>query len=242
MTADSDERAAALPATGRIASREIYRGHIVHLSVDEVRFPDGSTGQLEMIRHSGAAAVLPVLGEPGEPDPEILLVRQYRYATGGYLYEVPAGRPQRPGEPWEVCARRELREETGYAAKILRRLTTVYTTPGFTDERIHLYLAEGLTAGETAHDRDEFLEVERMPLSRALELVRDGAIVDAKTICTLLYAAAFVLGPRRPDGGAGRGRPRERTESRNRESDVGDRNSGIGADAQPVQRSEATDL
>lgn len=205
MTADSDEGPAALPAAGRIASRDIYRGRIVHLSVDEVRFPDGSTGPLEMIRHTGAAAVLPVLQDPAGPDPQILLVRQYRYAAGGYLYEVPAGRPQGPGEPWEECARRELREETGYGAKTLRRLTAIYTTPGFTDERIHLYLAEGLTAGETAHDRDEFLEVEPMPLSRALAMVRDGSIVDAKTICTLLYAAAFVLGPRARGAGQGTG-------------------------------------
>lgn len=205
MTADSQEGAAALPTTGRIASHEIYQGRIVHLSVDEVRFPDGSTGQLEMIRHSGAAAVLPVLGEPAGPDPEILLVRQYRYAAGGYLYEVPAGRPQRLGEPWDVCARRELEEETGYAAKILRPLTTIYTTPGFTNERIHLYLAQGLTAGETAHDRDEFLEVKRMRLSRALDLVREGTIVDAKTVCTLLFAATFVFGSRAPWVGPGTG-------------------------------------
>lgn len=197
MTRDGDPRLA-----GRIASRTIYDGRIVHLSIDEIRFPDGTTGELEMIRHSGAAAVLPLVGEPAEPDPDILLVRQYRYAAGGYLYEVPAGRPEQPGEPWEACARRELREETGYGAERLEPLASIYTTPGFTDERIHLFIARGLVPGETAHDADEFMEVERMHLSRALEMVRDGTIRDAKTICTLLYAATFVLGPGRAVPGA----------------------------------------
>lgn len=194
MTARPDQPADSRQEPGKLASRQIFDGRIVHLSVDDVRFPDGSTGELEMIRHSGAAAVLPILGAPEDPDPEILLVRQYRYAAGGYLYEVPAGRPAREGEPWEECARRELEEETGHRAGRLRRFTMIYTTPGFTDERIHLFLADQLSAGETFHDADEFLEVERLRLSRALAMVRDGSIVDAKTICTLLYAATFGLG------------------------------------------------
>ena len=91
----------------------VHDGRIVHLSIDTVRFPDGSVGELEMIRHSGASAVLPLLGSRDDADPEIVLIRQYRYASGGYMFEVPAGRPDRPGEDWEVCARRELEEETG---------------------------------------------------------------------------------------------------------------------------------
>lgn len=176
---------------GRIASRPVHSGRVVHLSVDTVRFPDGSTGELEMIRHSGASAVLPIVSEGA--DPEILLVRQYRYAADGYVYEVPAGRPDRPGEDWEVCARRELEEETGLRAGRLTRLTTIYTTPGFTDERIHLFLAEDLSAGVTAYDPDEFIELLRLPLSEAVEMVRTGRVQDAKTICTLLYAAQFLF-------------------------------------------------
>lgn len=179
---------------GRIESRPIYRGRIVDLNVDTVRFPDGSTGELEMIRHSGAAAVLPVLGDPAGDDPQILLIRQYRYATGGYILEVPAGRPAFQGEDWEVCARRELEEETGLRAGNLQRLTGIYTTPGFTDEVIHLFLATDLTAGTVARDADEFLELVRLPFSEALAKVRDGEIQDAKSICTLLYAAGFVFG------------------------------------------------
>ena len=173
----------------------VHDGRIVHLSIDTVRFPDGSVGELEMIRHSGASAVLPLVGSRTDPDPEVLLIRQYRYAGGGYMYEVPAGRPNRPGEDWEVCARRELEEETGMAAGRMTRLTGIFTTPGFTDEFIHLYLAEDLREGTTAYDHDEFIELARMPLSSALERVRSGEITDAKTVCCLLYARLFLLAP-----------------------------------------------
>ena len=172
---------------GLIERTPIHKGRIVDLSIDRVRFPDGSTGELEMIRHSGAAAVLPVLTDPRGDDPQILLIRQYRYASGGYMLEVPAGRPDQLGEPWETCARRELEEEAGLIAGELTFLTTIYTTPGFTDERIHLFMATQLTPGRGKLDQDEFLEPETMAMSRALELVRSGEITDAKTIATVLY-------------------------------------------------------
>jgi ADP-ribose pyrophosphatase len=179
---------------GLISRRPIYQGRIVDLGIDTVRFPDGSVGELEMIRHSGASAVLPVLSDPAGEDPQILLIRQYRYAAGGYMLEVPAGRPDQPGEDWEVCARRELEEETGLVAGELRYLTTIFTTPGFTDEQIHLYLALDVRTGKTAFDADEFIEPVILPISEALTKIRDGEIQDAKTICTILYAAGFVLG------------------------------------------------
>jgi ADP-ribose pyrophosphatase len=179
---------------GRVESRPIYRGRIVDLSVDTVRFPDGSTGELELIRHSGAAAVLPLVSPAGSERPEVLLIRQYRYASGGFMLEVPAGRPDRIGEDWELCARRELEEETGISARSLTYLTTIYTTPGFTDEQIRLYLATDCTSISTGKfDDDEFIEPVALPLARVLELIRDGEITDAKTICTILYAATFVL-------------------------------------------------
>jgi ADP-ribose pyrophosphatase len=179
---------------GLVRSRHVYRGRTVDLSVDTVRFPDGSAGELDMVRHPGAAAVLPVLSGAGSADPVVVLIRQYRYAAGGYLYEVPAGKPDTPGEPWEDVARRELEEETGLRAGALRYLTAIYTAPGFTDERIHLYVASDLAAGAVSREADEFIETVRLPLSRALEMVRDGEITDAKTMCTLLYAAGFVFG------------------------------------------------
>lgn len=174
------------------ASRPIYDGRIVRLSIDTVQFPDGSAGELEMIRHSGAAAILPIKDDPGADDPTIILIRQYRYAADGYLLEVPAGRPDAPDEAWEACARRELREETGLSAERMVQFTTVYTTPGFTDERIHLFMATGLTPGDQTLDPDEFVECVEMPFSHALERIRNGEIKDAKTICTLLYASTFL--------------------------------------------------
>ncbi|HEX9283681.1 MAG TPA: NUDIX hydrolase [Gemmatimonadales bacterium] len=177
----------------QLASRRIYTGRVVRLDVDTVRFPDGSTGELELIRHPGAAAVVPCASDPQRGDPTILLIKQYRYAAGGTLWEVPAG-TLAPGEDPEACARRELVEEAGVTATALRRLTSVWTTPGFTDEVIHLYLATGLTAGTPARERDEFIEVVPQPLSQVLARIRDGEIRDAKTIVAILYMAGFVLG------------------------------------------------
>ena len=182
------------PGTGLLERRPVHRGRVVDLSVDHVRFPGGSTGELEHIRHSGAAAVIPFLSDPAGDDPHILLVRQYRYAAGGYILEVPAGRPDRPGEPWEEVARRELEEEVGVVAGRLERLTSILTTPGFSDERIHLFMAWELTEGSVRRDDDEFMEPVRLRLSEALERARDGAITDAKSLCTLLYVAGFRLG------------------------------------------------
>jgi len=176
----------------QLDSRRLYTGRVVRLDVDTVRFPDGSTGQLELIRHPGAAAIVPCASDPPGADPTILLIRQYRYATGGQLWEIPAGTLD-PGEDPEACARRELMEETGVTAARLQRLTSIWTTPGFTNEVIHLYLATGLTTGEPSRERDEFIEVVPQPLSRVLALIREGEIRDAKTVVAILYMAAFVL-------------------------------------------------
>ncbi len=180
---------------GRIASRRVYNGRVLDLDVDTVRFPNGRSGELEMIRHPGAAAVIPVLTPDGSHDPQILLIRQYRYAAGGHIWEVPAGKLE-PGESPEACARRELLEEAGATARRWDRLTTIYTTPGFTDERIHLFAARDLTVNpqETRHEPDEFLEVKPVAVRRALEMIRDGEIVDAKTIVCVLFYAGFQLG------------------------------------------------
>jgi len=168
-----------------LESRLLHNGRIVKLSLDTVRYPDGSTGELEMVRHSGAAAVVPILEGGGRSEPGVILVRQYRYAADGYLLEIPAGRPDREGEPWEECARRELEEETGLTAGRLERLGSIFTTPGFTDEKIHIFRATDLGEGSISRDRDEFIEIREIPLSRALEMVSSGEITDAKTICGL---------------------------------------------------------
>lgn len=187
-------------AQGRLERRPVYKGRIVDLSVDTVRFPDGSVGELEFIAHAGASCVLPVVGRLDDDDPEVILLRQYRYAGGGVMWEVPAGMPARKGEPWDEVARRELEEETGWRAGTLRPLTRIHTTPGFTDEVIRLWVASELEEGAADLDDDEFVEVVRMPFSQALEMVRDGTITDCKSIATLLYAACFIF----DDGGARR--------------------------------------
>jgi ADP-ribose pyrophosphatase len=180
---------------GRIASRRVYSGRVLNLDVDTVRFPNGQSGELEMIRHPGAAAVVPVLTADGSEDPQILLIRQYRYAAGGAIWEVPAGRLEE-GESPEACARRELLEETGATAGRWDHLTTVYTTPGFTDERIHIFAARDLAVKphETRRDPDEFMEVKPVSVSSAVGMIRDGEIIDAKTIVAVLFYAGFQLG------------------------------------------------
>jgi ADP-ribose pyrophosphatase len=177
---------------GKVGGTRVYTGRIISVDLDDVRFPDGSVGPLEMIRHPGASAVVPVLGDLDD-DPEVLLIRQYRYAADSYLYEIPAGRLD-AGETPHDCAKRELREETGYTAERVEHLFTMYTTPGFTDEKIHLFLATGLEAGESAREADEFMELAPTKLSRALSMIEQGEIQDAKTALALLYAAGFRLG------------------------------------------------
>ena len=192
-SAEGSARGDAAPGSGRIGGTRKYTGRIINVDVDDVRFPDGSVGQLEMVRHPGASAVLPFLTDPSGDDPQVLLIRQYRYAAEGYVYEVPAGRLD-PGETPEECAARELKEETGCSAGHLEHLYSFYTTPGFTDERIHAYMASDLTRGESALEADEFVETISLPLSRALDMIREQKIVDAKTALTLMYAAGFKLG------------------------------------------------
>jgi ADP-ribose pyrophosphatase len=179
--------------TAKISSRRAYSGRVISLDVDRVRFPDGSEGELEMVRHPGASAIVPFLSDPAGPDPQLLLLRQYRYAADGYLYEIPAGRLE-TGEQPESCARRELREETGCTATTLEHLFTMYTTPGFTDEKIHLFMATGLARGTASLEADEFAEVSTVTLSGALLMIQRGEIQDAKTALGILYAAGFRAG------------------------------------------------
>lgn len=178
---------------GQISSRPVHTGRVIQLNVDTVRFPNGSVAEMDMIRHSGAAAVVPFLSDPAGEDPQLLLIRQYRYASGGYLWEIPAGRLD-AGEPPIACAHRELREETGCTATTMVPMTAFLTTPGFTDERIHIFMASGLTAGESDREPDEFIQVVSKPLSEVLAMIESGEIVDGKTMIGVLFAAGFRLG------------------------------------------------
>lgn len=176
-----------------LKSERVYTGRVLNLDRDTVRFPDGSTGQLEMIRHPGASAVLPFLDDPRSDDPRIILIKQFRHAADGFIWEIPAGRLD-PGEAPEACARRELEEETGYRAARLDRIITMFTTPGFTDERIHLFLGTGLTLGTHRREDDEFMEIHEIRWRNALERIQAGEIQDGKTLVALTCAASFRRG------------------------------------------------
>ncbi len=171
----------------------MYSGRIVNVDIDVVRFPNGSTGELEMVRHPGASAVVPFLSDPSSGDPQILLIKQYRYAADEFIYEIPAGKLDGAEDP-KICAARELREETGCTAERIEHLYTFFTTPGFTDERIHAFMATGLSRGEVAHEKDEFMSLETVTLSKALELIKTGELQDAKSALAILYVAGFRLG------------------------------------------------
>src|SRR2546423_12300991 len=124
---------------------------------------------MEIVRHPAASAIVPFMNDPNREDPQLLLLRQYRYAAGGYIYEIPAGRLDGDESP-ETCAARELKEETGCTAERLEYMYTMFTTPGFTDEKIHVFLASGLTHGEAAREADEFGDVVIRQVAEALEL------------------------------------------------------------------------
>ena len=175
----------------RFTTERKYTGRIIDLDVDTVKFPDGSTGQLEMIRHPGAAAVVPFVDPPGSADPRVIMLRQFRHAANGYLWEIPAGRLE-PDEPPEACARRELREEAGMTAERVLPLTTILTTPGFTDELIHLFSAHNLSPVPTAREPDEFMEVHEIRWSEVGRRIRGGEIRDAKTLTALMFVQCFV--------------------------------------------------
>ncbi|MBA2627344.1 MAG: NUDIX hydrolase [Gemmatimonadales bacterium] len=173
-----------------VSSERIHAGRVVNLDVDTVRFPNGSTGKLEMFRHPGASAVLPFIDDPAAPDPTVLLINQFRHAADGFIWEIPAGRLDAGEEP-EACARRELREETGFTGEQFTRLTTIYTTPGFTDERIHLFSATGLTEGRHDREADEFLQVHRLAWSRVLQMAGSGEINDGKTLAAIWFVQCY---------------------------------------------------
>jgi ADP-ribose diphosphatase len=186
----------------RLGSREVFRGRTVRLDVDSVRLPNGREMDFEMVRHPGAAAVVPLAD-----DGQVLLVRQYRYATGGWILEVPAGKLD-GGEAPEDCARREVEEETGFRPRRLESLGWIWTSPGFTDERIWLFLARGLAPGRQELGHDEVLALERVPFERAVEMAAGGPggeISDAKSICALLRAARRLRGEGGAAGDAGAG-------------------------------------
>jgi ADP-ribose pyrophosphatase len=165
-----------------MTSRLAYQGRSIRVFVEDVELPNGRRVALDLVKHPGAAAVVPFATER-----DVLLIRQFRHAAGGTIWEVPAGKLD--GDAPEVCARKELEEEAGRRAGRLERLGSIWTTPGFTDEVIHLFAAFDLEEIPTRHETDEVIEVVQVPLARALAMIWDGELRDAKSALALLHAA-----------------------------------------------------
>jgi ADP-ribose pyrophosphatase len=166
-----------------LSRRSIHDGRIVKLSLERVLLPNGVQTELEVIEHPGASAVLPFISAD-----EVMLIGQHRHCAGGSILEVPAG-TLKSGESPEACALREIEEETGYHAGRLEPLGWIWTTPGFTTEKIFLFAAHDLTPGRASFDPDEVISPERMMFRDALERAARGDINDAKTIATLFRAS-----------------------------------------------------
>jgi ADP-ribose pyrophosphatase len=161
-------------------TRTVYRGRIFDVFLEKVVLPNGMTKDREVIRHPGAAAMVPLLG-----DGRVILIKQYRHAVDRFLWEIPAGTLERGENPLE-CARRELVEEIGYSAATLEKITEILPAPGYTDERIHIFIATELSPALQNLDADEVLEIEPTPFDRAIEMIGEGHIQDAKTIVGLM--------------------------------------------------------
>lgn len=173
-----------------IRKKRIYRGKAVDFFVDEVRLPNGKSAKREYVDHPGASAIIPFLDKD-----TILLVRQCRYPIGKITYEIPAGKLDGI-EPPLRCAKRELREETGYKAGRVSRLLTFWPAPAFSNELLHIYIGDRLKAVGSALDEDEFLEVVQISFQKALAWITSGKIKDAKTIISLLACALKRAGAR----------------------------------------------
>ena len=169
-----------------LSSEFVYDGRVVNLYLDTVRLPNGKTARRELIRHPGAVAIVPV-----DAEGSVILVRQFRYAAGRVLWEVPAGTLE-PDEDPNVCAHRELQEEIGHKAGKLERLGGIFVAPGYTSEFIHLYLATDLSESRLEGDSDEFIQVERLSWREVRRNIRSGELEDGKSISSLFLARDYL--------------------------------------------------
>ena len=166
-----------------LESKCMFKGKLVNLRVDTVELPDGKTSTREVVEHRGAVAIVPMLDHE-----KIVLVRQYRQPAGAVLLEIPAGTLGKGEDPAE-CARRELAEEIGYFPEKLTEMFHSYLAPGYSTEMLHTFLAEDLRQAEEKRDADEFIEIVIVNLRDAVQMILDGEIVDAKSICGILLAS-----------------------------------------------------
>ena len=172
-----------------LSSKTAFQGAVFHVTSDRVQEPSGIVVRRDVVRHGGSVVILAVDGESS--DPHVLLERQYRYAAGKFLWELPAGSLD-AGEHPLSGARRELLEETGYRAKNWSRALFFYPSPGFMDETMTIYLARGLTPGPSYPEADEFITWKLVPIPQALKMIRSGKIEDGKTIAGVLWLAEYL--------------------------------------------------
>ena len=173
----------------RIASEDIFDGAIMHIFRDTVEFPNKNTGIRELMRHIGAVCIVPITSEG-----EIILERQFRYPLDQVITEIPAGKLDFPEEDRLSAAKRELKEETGYVAERWTDMGLYYPAAAYSDEKITMYLAEGLTLEEQQLDEDEFLNVFKLPLNEAVSKILSGEITDGKTQVAVLKAYEIIRG------------------------------------------------
>ncbi len=172
-----------------LSSKTVFQGRVFSVTSELVKEPEGIAVHREVVRHGGSVVILAVDGDPN--DPRVLLERQYRHAAGKYLWELPAGSLD-DGEDALAGGKRELLEETGYRARKWSRALFFYPSPGFLDETMTIYLAQGLTAGEARPEADEFITWKLTPLSQMLRMVWSGKIEDGKTIAGVLWLAEWM--------------------------------------------------
>lgn len=167
-------------STKRIDREEVYKGKIFTVAEDTIEFEDGKIAKWDLVLHNGAAAIVPVT-----EDGEVVLVRQYRNAENGEVLEIPAGKLEKGEDPFE-CAKRELEEEIGCKSDNIQKICSMYSAVGFSDEKLHLYIARDLMVGKQNLDEDEYIQIERYSLKEAVRMIFSGEIKDSKTIVGLL--------------------------------------------------------
>lgn len=169
-------------------SEDVFKGVLLNVKKDTVKLPNQKTATREWVLHPGAAAVLPIL-----PNGDVILVKQYRYPLGRVTLEIPAGKLNNSEDPID-CVKRELAEETGYKASSFHKLGVIATTVGFSNEHIHLYLADNIIAGEKmCTDEDEFIDIIAIKWTELMEKIINNIIIDAKTIIAVLLARKYII-------------------------------------------------
>ncbi len=173
----------------KLGEEQIFHGYVVDLTVDTVSLPDGTTGKREVVHHNGGVTVLPI-----DEDGNIIMVRQWRHPIGKAILEIPAGKLEKGEDPYDAGLR-ELREETGYTCSEYRYLGMIYASPGYCTEKLYLYLARGLTPGDTDLDEGEFVHVEKIPFDTVVDMILRDELHDSKTIAAVLKVKAQGLRP-----------------------------------------------